>query len=99
MLECIDLCSAEEFEESHDKSKSEDQAPSDLKDGLQLWDSLGPRQRNLTEKGLGERINWLKQQRINALRTVSRKRTEVSGLMVNPTNLHLVKAEFINVMI
>ena len=50
---------AEEFEESHDKSKSEDQAPSDLKDGIQLWESLGPRQRNLTEKGLGEQINWL----------------------------------------
>ena len=88
--------SAEEFEESHDKSKSEDQAPSDLKDGIQLWDSLGPRQRNLTKKGLGERINWLKQQRMNALRAVSRKRTEVSGLMVSPTNLHLVKAELIN---
>ena len=88
--------SAEEFEESHDKSKSENQAPSDLKDGIQLWDSLGPRQRNLTEKGLGERVNWLKQQRINALRAVSRKRTEVSGLMVNRNNLHLVKAELIN---
>ena len=61
---------AEEFEESHDKSKSEDQAPIVLKDDIQLWESLGPRQRNLTEKGLGERINWLKQQRINALRAV-----------------------------
>lgn len=88
--------SAEEFEESHDKSKSEDQAPSVSKDGIQLWNSLGPRQRNLTEKGLGERVNWLKQQRINALRAVSRKRTAVSDLMVNPNNLHLVKAELIN---
>lgn len=75
----------QEFEESDDKSKSEDQAPGDLKDTIQPWDSLGPRQRNPTEKGLGERI-------IN----VSRKRTEVSDLMVNSNNLHLVKAELIN---
>ena len=85
----------QEFEESDDKGRSEDQAPSDLKDTIQPWDSLGPRQRNLTEKGLGEQINWLKQQRINALRAVSKKRTEVSDLMVNSNNLHLVKAELI----
>ena len=43
-----------------------------------------------------ERINWLKQQRINAFRVVSRKRTEVSDLMVNSNNLHLVKSELAN---
>ena len=29
-----------------------------------LWYLLGPRQRNPLEKGIEERINWLKQQRI-----------------------------------
>lgn len=62
----------------------------------QAQDSLGPRQRIPTEKGKEERLNWLRRQRISALRAVSRKRTEVSELMVDINNLHLVKNELIN---
>ena len=56
----------------------------------------GPTATKSIGKGLEEQINWLKQQRINALRAVSRKRTEVSDLMVNSNNLHLVKNELAN---
>ena len=85
-----------QFEEKNGESESVEKTSSDVKDATQPWDSLGPRQRNPSEKGLEERINWLKQQRINALRAVSRKRTEVSDLMVNSNNLHLVKNELAN---
>ena len=33
-------------------------------EGMVLWYLLGPRQRNPSEKGIEERINWLKEQRI-----------------------------------
>ena len=65
--------SMQESEEGHDKSRSEDQASSDLKDNIQLWDFLGPRQRTLTEKGLGQRINWLEHQRIMQSKQYQRK--------------------------
>ena len=75
---------------------NEEQTSSELLDTGHSQDSLGPRQRILTEKGKEERLNWLKQQRVNALRAVSRKRTEVSEFMVDINNLHLVKNELIN---
>ena len=57
----------QEFEEKDGESEPEEKASSYAKDATQPWVSLGPWQRNLLEKGLEERINWLKQQRINAL--------------------------------
>ena len=75
---------------------NEEQTSSELLDTGHSQDSLGPRQRILTEKGKEERLNWLKQQRVNALRAVSRKRTEVSEFMVDINNLYLVKNELIN---
>ena len=86
----------QQFEKKDGESESEEKTSSDVKDASQPWDSLGSRQRNPTEKGLEEQINWLKQQHVNALRAVSRKRTEVSDLMVNSNNLHLVKNELAN---
>ena len=57
----------QDSEEGHDQSKSEDQVSSNLKDNIQLWDFLWPQQRNLTEKGLEEQVNWLKHMCINVL--------------------------------
>ena len=83
----------EDFEEENTERKSEEQRPSQSSNTGELQDSLGPRSRNLTEKGLEEKRNRLKQRYTNALRSVSRKRTEVSQLMVDINNLHLVKNE------
>ena len=86
----------EDFEESKIGKEGEEQPLNDSLDTCQPEDYLGPRKRNLTEKGLEGRLNWLRKQCINALRAVSRKRTEVSQLMVAINNLHLVKKELIN---
>ena len=81
---------------SRTSKEIEEQPLNDSLDTCQPDESLGPRKRNLTEKGQEGRLNWLRQQRINALRAVSRKRTEVSHLMVDVNNLHLVKKELAN---
>ena len=62
----------------------------------QTQDAFVPRQRKLKEKGLEERLNRLKQQCTNVLRATSQKRTEISQLIVNIDNLHLVKNELAN---
>ena len=56
-----------------------------------LQDNLGPRHRKLTEKGKEEKINRLKREETAALKAVTRKRTELSVLMIDANNLHLVK--------
>ena len=56
-----------------------------------LQDDLGPRHRKLTEKGKEEKINCLKREQTAALKAVTRKRTELSLLMIDANNLHLVK--------
>ena len=54
---------------------------------------MGPRLRKLTEKGHVEKVNRLKRQRISALSAVTRKRNEISSLMADINNLHVVKLE------
>ena len=56
-----------------------------------LQDDLGPRHRKLTEKGKEEKFNRLKREQTAALKAVTRKRTELSVLMIDANNLHLVK--------
>ena len=85
----------EDFEVSKIEKETEEQPLNDSLDTSQPEDFLGPRKRNLTEKGLEGRLSRLRRQRINALRAVSRKRTEVSQLMVDINNLQLVKKELI----
>ena len=84
----------EDFEES--EKETEEQPLNDSLDTSHSEDSLGPRKRNLTAKGLEGRLSRFSRQRINALRAVSRKRTEVSQLVVDINDLHLVKKELIN---
>ena len=55
------------------------------------------RKRTLTEKGKEEQVRRLKGKQIAALSAVSRKRTELTRLMADETNLHLVKTELSNV--
>ena len=86
----------EDLEESKIEKETKEQLLNDSLDASQPEGFLGPRKRNLTDKGLEGRLHWLRQQCINALRAVSRKRTEVSQLMVDINNLHLVKKELIN---
>ena len=83
----------EDFEEENTDRKMEEPFLSQSSNTGELPDSLGPRRRNLTEKGQEEKRNRLKRQYANALRSVSRKRTEISQLMVDVNNLHLVKDE------
>ena len=47
-----------------------------------LQDDLGPRHRKLTERGKEEKINRLKREQTAALKAVTRKRTELSVLMI-----------------
>lgn len=55
---------------------------------------MGPRLRKLTEKSQVEnKINRLKRQRTSALSAVTRKRNEISSLMADINNLHVVKVE------
>ena len=51
------------------------------------------RTRKLTEKGKEERVSRLKQKRTIALSAVSRKRTDITKLMNDRNNLHVVKTE------
>ena len=83
----------EDFEEENTDRKMEEPFLSQSSNTGELPDSLGPRRRNLTEKGQEEKRNRLKRQYANAFRSVSRKRTEISQLMVDVNNLHLVKDE------
>lgn len=87
---------SEHVERNGAANEADERASNELLDTGQAQDSLGPRQRIPTEKGKEERLNWLRRQRISALWAVSRKRTEVSELMVDINNLHLVKNELIN---
>ena len=54
---------------------------------------LGSRPRQLTEKAQEERINRLQRQQTAALKAVTKKRNELSTLMIDTNNLHLVKTE------
>ena len=83
----------EDFEEENTDRKMEEPFLSQSSNTGELPDSLGPRRRNLTEKGQEEKRNRLKRQYANAFRSVSRKRTEITQLMVDVNNLHLVKDE------
>ena len=83
----------EDFKGDETERRTEDHDPEQPSNTGDLQDYLGPRRRNLTEKGLEEKINRLKQHCTNSLRSVSRKRTELSQLMVDVNNLHLVKDE------
>ena len=83
----------EDFKGDETERRTEDHHPEQPSNTGDLQDYLAPWRRNLTEKGLEEKINRLKQHCTNSLRSVSRKRTELSQLMVDVNNLHLVKDE------
>ena len=80
----------EDFEESKIEKETEEEPLNDSLDTSHSDDFLGPRKRNLTEKGLEGRLSRFRRQRINELRAVSRKRTEVSQLMIDINDLHLL---------
>ena len=63
---------------------------------LSSTDENKTRQRTLTEKGREEIIRRLKGNQTAALSAVSRKRNELTRLMADETNLHLVKTELSN---
>ena len=73
-----------------------DKADNNLTEQLSLTNGNKARQRTLTEKGREEKNRRLKGNQTAALSAVSRKRTELTRLMADETNLHLVKTELSN---
>ena len=51
--------------------------------------------RKLTEKGLEENVQRLRQKRTNALSVVTRKRTDIKKLMTDRNNVDVVKTEVV----
>lgn len=60
-------------------------------------ENLGTRKRIPTEKGLEEENRRLKTKKIAALSAVSRKRNELTRLMADDGNLHVIKGELQNI--
>ena len=56
-----------------------------------MQDDLGPPHPKLTERGKEEKSNRLKREQTAALKAVTWKRTELSVLMIDANNLHLIK--------
>ena len=73
-----------------------DKADNNLTEQLSLTNGNKARQRTLTEKGREEKNRRLKGNQTAALSAVLRKRTELTRLMADETNLHLVKTELSN---